>query len=225
MHLLTERLFSLKDEKFAEFQRKIVSDTSYPIIGVRVPDVRDTVKVLSESERLSFLNEKHIYYEEYLAHALIISYIKDKSEVYRKLENFLPLIDNWAICDTLAAALKRLAKDKSELADKILFWIQSDNVYTVRFAVVLLLMYFTDSGNVDFAINTATSVKTEEYYINMAVAWFVSVVLIKDFEKGFSLLKRKKLSVFVHNKSIGKALDSFRISEENKEKLKTLKIL
>ena len=224
MHALTEKLISLKDDKYRAFHSKLVAGTIYPIMGVRVPDVRKAVKALTENERASFLTEKHVYYEEILAHGLIIAAEKDADKLFGALEEFLPLIDNWAICDTVAAAVKIRTPNKEAVFARIKAWIQSDKTYIVRFAIVLLLTHFTDEENIQRAADLATHVVSEEYYINMAVAWFISVVLVKNYDLGQTIIKRNTLSPFVRNASIRKACDSFRISKDKKTYLKNLKI-
>ena len=200
-------------------------DTKYEIIGVRVPAIRKTVKTVSSCEEIySFLKDKHHYYEEYLAHGLLIGKIDDQSEAYALLEEFLPFIDNWAICDIVVSSLKKLAKNKDLLLEKVRKWIKSDQVYTVRFAIVCLLDYFTDKKYTNEIIKTVSAINTDEYYINMAIAWLLSVILVKNYDDGIRLIENKTLPKFIQNKTIDKARDSFRINKAKKEYLKTLKI-
>lgn len=226
MHSITKELLSKKDEKYREFHKKLVPDTEYEIIGVRVPEIRKTVKnTVSNEEIYSFLRSEHRYYEEYMAHGLIIAEkIKETDEIYALLNGFLPKIDNWAICDTVAASLKKLAKNRDLLLKSIKIWINSDHIYTLRFAVVCLLAYFTNKEYTDGAIKIVSTLKTDEYYINMAIAWLYSVILVKNYDGIISLLESKTLPQFIQNKTIDKARDSFRIDKNKKEYLKTLKI-
>ena len=226
MHSITKELLSKKDEKYREFHKKLVPDTEYEIIGVRVPEIRKIVKnTVSNEEIYSFLRSEHRYYEEYMAHGLIIAEkIKDNDETYALLNEFLPKTDNWAICDTVAASIKKLAENKDLLLKNIKIWINSDRVYTVRFAVVCLLSYFTDKEYTDGTIKLVLSIKTDEYYINMAIAWLYSVMLVKDYDGIIGLLESKTLPQFIQNKTIDKARDSYRIDKIKKEYLKTLKI-
>lgn len=226
IHSITKELLSKKDEKYREFHKKLVPDTKYEIIGVRIPEIRKTVKnTLSQEETYAFLQSDHRYYEEYMAHGLIIAEkIKEPDETYDLLNNFLPTIDNWAICDTVAASIKKLAKNKDLLLKNIKIWIKSNRVYTVRFAVVCLLAYFTDKEYTDNTIKIVSTVKTDEYYINMAIAWLYSVILVKNYDGIIGLLESKTLPQFIQNKTIDKARDSYRINETKKEYLKTLKI-
>ena len=225
MHSITKDLLSKKDEKYREFHKKLVPDTKYEIIGVRVPEIRKIVKnTVSNEEIYSFLRSEHRYYEEYMAHGLIIAEkIKDIDEMYAILSDYLPKIDNWAICDTVAASLKKAAKNKELLLKNVKIWIKSTDVYTVRFAVVCLLTYFTDKEHTDNTIKIVSTIKTDEYYINMAIAWLYSVILVKNYDGIISLLESRALPQFIQNKTIDKARDSFRIDGTKKEYLKTLK--
>ena len=225
MPVFTEELFSLKDEAYKEFHSKIVPDTKYEIIGVRMPKMRELVKRITRKEDIrSFFGEKHVYYEEFLLHGLLIAKLKNPDDVYPLLEDFLPTIDNWAICDTVASALKILAKDKERLLKNVRLWLASDKTYTVRFGLVCLLNYFTESKYSACAIELATAIKTDEYYINMAIAWLLSVILVKDYGSALPLIESRTLPKFIQNKTIDKARDSFRIPQDKKNHLKKFKI-
>ena len=225
MHRITKELLSKRDIDYKKFNGKIVSDTNYEMIGVRVPEIRNIVKtVVSRKDAYSFFKAEHFYYEEYLAHGLLISKIDDKEETYALLNDFLPKIDNWAICDTVAMSIKQLAKDKKTLYEHILIWLKSDLVYTVRFGIVCLLTYFTEKEYSDKIITIISEIQTDEYYINMALAWLLSVMLVKNYDEYVGLIESKSLPKFVQNKAIDKSRDSFRISKEKKQYLKTFKI-
>lgn len=228
MNDFTKLLFSKQDLKYKEFSAKLIPDTKYEMIGVRVPEIKRIVKLISGEQNkdavYSFLDESHRYYEEYMLHGLLIANLNDSALSYRYLEKFLPKIDNWAICDTVVSSLKKLAKNKSALYDKILVWIKSDEVYTVRFGIVCLLAYFVKNEYIDKLIDIILSVKTDEYYINMALAWLISVMLVKNYRETLPLIESKTLTKFVQNKAIDKARDSRRIDQTKKEYLKKYKI-
>ena len=224
MHRITKELLLKQDKAYKKFNEKIVSDTSYEMLGVRIPEIRKVVKsVNSHDEIYSFFDSKHRYFEEYLAHGLLIEKLNDESELYRNLEDFLPLIDNWAICDSTVSSLKKLAKNKELLLQYVYRWIKSEHTYTVRFAIVCLLDYFTDKEYFDTVIKTVLAVKSDEYYINMAIAWLLSVFLVKNYEDTVRIIESKTLTKFIQNKTIDKARDSFRIDKNKKEYLKTLR--
>ncbi len=225
MHFITERLFAHTDNEYRIFSEKIIPDTHYKMLGVRVPVIRKIVKeAVNTGEFISFLTENHVYYEEYFAHGLCLSAIKDETEFYKALNAFLPFIDNWAICDSVAASVKKQAKNRELLYKNVLTWLKSDKVYTVRFGIVCLMNYFIDDEYADEILKLITRIKTDEYYINMAIAWLLSVMLIKKYEKTLPLIESKSLAPFIHNKTIDKARDSFRIAEKTKIYLKSLKI-
>ncbi len=225
MHFITERLFAHTDNEYRIFSEKIIPDTHYKMLGVRVPVIRKIVKeAVNTGEFISFLTENHVYYEEYFAHGLCLSAIKDETEFYKALNAFLPFIDNWAICDSVAASVKKQAKNRELLYKNVLTWLKSDKVYTVRFGIVCLMNYFIDDEYADEILKLITRIKTDEYYINMAIAWLLSVMLIKKYEKTLPLIESKTLAPFIHNKTIDKARDSFRIDEKTKIYLKSLKI-
>ena len=225
MHFITERLFAHTDNEYRIFSEKIIPDTHYKMLGVRVPVIRKIVKeAVNTGEFISFLTENHVYYEEYFAHGLCLSAIKDETKFYKALNAFLPFIDNWAICDGVAASIKKRAKNRELLYKNVLTWLKSDKVYTVRFGIVCLMNYFIDDEYADEILKLITRIKTDEYYITMAIAWLLSVMLIKKYEKTLPLIESKTLAPFIHNKTIDKARDSFRIDEKTKIYLKSLKI-
>ena len=227
MSKLTNILLDNKDEKYKIFSKKLIPDTSYPIIGVRVPIIKTIAKRFKNDEKLKndFIKDKHLYYEEYFLHGLLIATEKDNINwVFDALENFLPLIDNWAICDSCVMAMKIFNKNKGAVLNKVKTWLKSSHPYTVRFALVTLLSYFTSPEYCDEVLSIIKNVKSERYYVNMALAWLISVMLIKNYDKTLGLFTNVSLEKFVHNKSIQKAIESFRIPNEQKLELRKLKI-
>nr|MBO4518313.1 DNA alkylation repair protein [Clostridia bacterium] len=190
-----------------------------------VPVIREIVKdAVKKGDFISFLIENHLYYEEYFAHGLLLSAIDGETEFYKALNAFLPFIDNWAICDSVAASIKKQAKNRELLYKNVLIWLKSDKIYTVRFGIVCLMNYFIEDGYTDEILRLITDIKSDEYYINMAIAWLLSVMLVKRYEQTIPLIESKTLAPFIHNKTIDKARDSFRIDEKTKIYFKSLKI-
>ena len=224
MQGITTFLFDKKDENYRKFNRKIVPDTTKQMIGVRLPEIRKIVNSVNFNDAISFFNSPHIYYEEIMAHGLLIARFCEKIDTYRVLNEFLPHIDNWAICDTTVLSLKNLANNKDLLLQNIIIWLQSEHIYTVRFAIVLLLAYFTEKKYSEKIIKLVLAKDFDEYYINMAIAWLFSVMLVKDYETTIQLLERKTLPRFIQNKTIDKARESYRIDINKKIYLKTLKV-
>ncbi len=218
-------LFDKQDLKYKAFHQRIVPDTKHEIIGVKVPELRKIAKnIKALSDISSFFNEKHVYYEEFMLHGLLIAQIKDTDKAYSLLNDFLPQIDNWAVCDVTVSAIKNIAKDRDLLYNNVLKWIESERVYTVRFAIVCLLTYFAEKRYSDRIFGLLSSINTDEYYINMAIAWLYSVFLVKCYDETLPIIESKTLSRFIQNKTIDKARDSFRIADDKKIYLKTLKI-
>ena len=215
----------MRDEKFRDFTSKLIPGVDKElIIGVRVPEIRRLAKALSADERKKFLSElPHKYHEENLLHGAILQLIKnDIGEVISETEKFLPYIDNWAVCDMSQSKL--LGKYPDMVFGKACEWAKSEKTYTVRFAIDVLLQFFLDENFKPEVFSLAESIVSEEYYINMALAWFWSFALIKRYDEALPIIESTRLPAFVHNKAIQKARESYRISDERKEYLKTLKI-
>ena len=221
---IREELFALKDLKYKEFHKRLIptidEDT---IIGVRIPAIRALVKEFSATEEAAeFMKElPHPYYEENNVHAFLIEKIKGYDTCIRELDKFLPYVDNWATCDSMAP--KVLKKHLPELMDKIKEWLASDQIYTVRYGIGLLMKFYLDEAFEEKYLQMVADVQSEEYYINMMIAWYFATALAKHYEKALSYLEEQKLDVWTHNKTIQKAVESHRITPEQKAYLKTLK--
>lgn len=222
---IIDELFALQDLKYKNFQKKLIPTINIDdIIGVRTPILRKFAKKIAKTEyKEDFMqNLPHKYYDEDNLHAFLIENIEDYEKCIEKLEIFLPYIDNWATCDLLSP--KVLKKHPKEVYEKIKIWIKSENTYTVRFAIVTLLSNYLDGEFEEEMLELVKGVKSEEYYINMAIAWYFSVALVKRYKLAIKIIEQKCLDKFVHNKSIQKAIESYRIDKQSKDYLKTLKI-
>lgn len=228
MGILTNELFSSQDLNYKIFSKKLIPDTKYPIIGVRAPIIKNIAKKISKNTDLcfDFLSETHIYYEEWLLHGFLLGYIDCEFDLRLQLvDKFLPNIDNWAICDSTVMNLKIFKKYKDITLKKAREWINSDMPYIVRFAIVVFLSYFLTENNFNCEIlELVSSITSQNYYVKMAIAWFFSVSLVKQYDNSISYIKNKKLEKFIHNKTIQKAVDSYRISTAQKNFLRKLKI-
>jgi 3-methyladenine DNA glycosylase AlkD len=213
-----------KDESYRIFSIKSIPNiNSNKIIGVRIPILRNISKKYYSYRKKFMNNLPHKYQEENLIHSFFISQNTNLDEVLTELDTFLPYIDNWAVSDTISP--KVFKKDLNKVYKYIKKWIKSKYVYEKRFAICSLLQFYLDS---DFDLkynNLVLSVKSNEYYINMAIAWYFSFALIKQYDKTISIFENKLLDKWVHNKSIQKAIESYRISDEKKKYLKSLKII
>lgn len=213
-----------KDKSYRIFSIKSIPNiNSNKIIGVRIPILRNISKKYYSYRKKFMNNLPHKYQEENLIHSFFISQNTNLDEVLTELDTFLPYIDNWAVSDTISP--KVFKKDLNKVYKYIKKWIKSKYVYEKRFAICSLLQFYLDS---DFDLkhnNLVLSVKSNEYYINMAIAWYFSFALIKQYDKTISIFENKLLDKWVHNKSIQKAIESYRISDEKKKYLKSLKII
>lgn len=223
---MSDVLKTLKEQsepKLKEFTEKLVPDTKYKILGVRVPVLKTIAKELACDKQsfYSFIDEPHEFYEEYFVHALAIGFIKTNDEEKLKLvSEFIPYIDNWAICDSFAASLKFL---KNLPPDIPLSYVNNPSPYVKRLGIVCLMDYFLDTGFEKEFLYVLQKIKSDHYYVNMAIAWYYSVALIKQYDATIPLIESKTLDKFVQNKTISKACDSYRISDEKKTYLKTLR--
>ncbi|MCR5475219.1 MAG: DNA alkylation repair protein [Lachnospiraceae bacterium] len=222
---IRKMLFDLQDVKYRDMQVKIIP-TVRPdaIIGVRTPELRKLAKEVAGEEGIEdFLNElPHTYFDENQLHAFVISGIKDYTKCMEKVERFLPFVDNWATCDQMSP--KIFKKHRQDLTEKIRSWIASDKTYTVRFGIGMLMEHFLDE-DFDLAYPDMVSrIRSEEYYVNMMIAWYFATALAKQYEAVLPFIEEGRLDVWTHNKAIQKSVESYRITQERKEYLKTLKI-
>lgn len=226
MYDITDRLFELQDNNYRDFHSRLMPEYDRgKIIGVRTPVLRKLAKELSkEADIMEFLdNLPHKYYEEDNLHAYIIENLKIGFDSVMELtEKFLPYIDNWATCDTFSP--KVFKSNKEELYNKSLRWMKSSHEYTVRYGIVTQLQHFLDEDFREETLHIIGGINREEYYINMAIAWYYSFALIKQYNAAITLFEEKRLNKWIHNKSLQKAIESYRIDKETKDYLRSLKI-
>ena len=225
MDRITEELFRLQDTGYAAMQVRIIPTVAADrIIGVRTPALRTLAKELAGSpEAAAFLASlPHRYFDEDQLHAFVISLEKDFDICVAQVETFLPYIDNWATCDQLSP--KAFKKTPGKLLPYIRKWIRSDRVYTVRFAIGMLMQHFLDERFDPAYAEWVAAVRSDEYYINMMIAWYFATALAKQYNAVLPYLEEKKLADWTHNKAIQKSLESYRITPEQKAYLRTLKI-
>lgn len=225
MKSIIESLFELRDEEYAEFQAKLTPSVAPELfIGVRVPDVRKLAGQLKDdSDAEAFLQElPHKYYDENMLHGLLISEIRDFDKAIEETERFLPYIDNWAVCDIMSP--KAFGKHRAELIDSIGKWVCSDETYTIRFGIEMLMSHYLDDDFKEEYLDIPAGIRSDEYYVNMMIAWFFATALAKQWESTVSYIENNRLDKWTHNKTIQKAVESRRITDEQKVYLKTLKI-
>ena len=222
--IVTE-LFKMRDADYAQFQGKLIPTVSSDrVIGVRTPALRAFAKDLYKDPDIDeFLcATPHQYFDEDQLHAFVISLEKDFDKCIALVEEFLPFIDNWATCDQLSP--KCFKKEQKKLLSYIKVWIKSNHTYTVRFAIGMLMQHYLDDGFKTEYADMVAEVRSDEYYINMMIAWYFATALAKQYESIVPYIEERRLAVWVHNKAIQKSVESYRITAEQKEYLKTLKI-
>lgn len=227
MSSIKEILYRHQDEKYGDFISKLVPTLPREsFIGIRSPEYKKILmEVHSEAEEEIPVFMKalpHQFHEENALHGCLISKIKDYDECVSALEKFLPFINNWAISDVIAA--KCLEKNKDKLILKIADWIKSDLTYTKRVAMLLLKKYFLKEAYKVEYLEWAAQIRSEEYYVNMMTAWLFADAFVYQWDSAVEFLKQRKLDSWTHNKAIQKARESFRITSEQKEYLKSLKV-
>lgn len=222
MNVINE-LQSLQDLKYRDFQAKLIPTIDKStIIGVRMPDLRKLAKKFDEKQAQIFMQDlPHTYYEENMLQSILISNMKNYDDCIDHLERFLPFVDNWAVSDCISP--KIFTKNTDKLIEKIKLWAKSSHTYTVRVAICLLMKYFLDEKFKVEYLKIATRIRSEEYYVNMMVAWFFATALAKQWDDVIFVLEDNLLDEWTHNKTIQKARESFRITPEQKQYLKSLK--
>ena len=222
---IQERLFALQDLQYRDFQCKLMPTISPErVIGVRTPLLRALAKELkgtAEAERF-MAQLPHEYYEEDNLHAFLLEQIKEYDACIEALEHFLPYVDNWATCDSMSP--KVFKKHHQELLRQIPLWLASGKTYTIRFGVGMLMGHFLDEDFEVSHLDIVAKVSEEDYYVRMMVAWYFATALAKQYEATIPFIEQQRLSPWVHNKTIQKACESYRISPEQKSYLKGFKI-
>ena len=195
------------------------------VIGVRIPKLREYAKELYKCNNLKDIKIEDKYYEELVIQGMLIGFQTKApiKEVIKQVEEFIPKINSWAVCDTFCAGLKITKKYQTEMFKVIKEYLKSTQEYQVRFAIVMLLNYYINDQYIDQVLQILDNVKLDKYYVQMANAWAISICLIKYYNKTLDFLNTTKIDDFTYNKGIQKAIESYRITNEQKEYLRTLK--
>ena len=221
---IKEELLALQDISYADFQAKLTPNIPRDLfIGVRVPEARKLAKrIIGEPETFKFLRDlPHKYYDENMLHGLLISEMKDYDACIEAVDEFLPYVDNWAVCDIMS--LKIFKKNKKALLEKIKEWSKSEEEYTCRFGLEMLMSHFLDDDFKPEYLEIPLSVNNDEYYVKMMIAWFFATALAKQWDATIKHIEDQRLDTWAHNKAIQKARESKRITSKQKEYLKSLK--
>lgn len=224
MEKIEKFLLKNQDMKYRNFTLPLLPNIDEKtFIGIRLPILKKYAKELSEEDKNKFLKElPHKHHEENILHALILSNEKDYNKFLEEVNAFLPYVSNWSVCDTICN--KHLNKYKAELINEIYKWLKSDELYRVRYAVKCLMNYYLGEDFKEEHIKKVAEVKLEDYYVKMMIAWYLATGLAKNYDPFVKAIENHYFDEFTHNKAIQKAVESFRVSDEHKTYLKTLKI-
>lgn len=225
IHDVQKRLFEMQDAEYRDFHAKLVPTMEKTkFIGIRIPMLRKFAKKFGKTEESEIFLQvlPHQYYEENNLHGLLIEQIRDYDKCLEELERFLPFIDNWATCDLLA--LHMMKKHRDVFIREVFRWIESDQPYTIRFGIGMLMRHYLDEEFKTEYPEKVAAIRSEEYYVNMMRAWYFATALAKQYEKVLPFLEKRQMDVWTHNKTIQKAIESYRITSEQKEYLRTLRI-
>ena len=217
-------LFSVADPKYRAFTLPLIPGVDEEtFIGVRQLVLQKYAKSLDEATKNAFLDSlPHSYHEENLLHACILSNIRNYDEFLKRIDAFLPYVSNWAVCDSVCN--KHLDKHRGELLPEVYRWLESDEPYRVRYGVKCLMNYFLSEHFQEEHLARVRKICLDEYYVKMMVAWYLATGLAKNYDSFIKAIEGKTFDPFTHNKAIQKAVESYRVSENHKEYLKTLKV-
>lgn len=222
--MITKRLFELQDLNYKEFHSKLMPTIEKErIIGIRIPVLRSLAKEISKTKEADeFINSlPHYYYEENNLHAFLTEQIKDYDSCIECVNRFLPFVDNWATCDSLRP--KCFKSNKAKLEKQIDEWLKSEHIYTVRFGIEMLMVHFLGADFKPEHLEKVAEINTNEYYLEMMIAWYFATALAKQYEAAVPFLEERRLSPSIHAKTIQKAAESYRITDDKKRYLKSIK--
>jgi len=224
---IQKRLFELQDLGYKEFNCKLIPGVDLDkAIGVRTPELRKLAKEFAKDARIGeFLSVlPHEYYEENNLHGFIISEQKDYDNTIKEIDRFLPIVDNWATCDLLSPKAFKQKKNRTRLVEDIKRWMRSQEPYTIRFGIEMLMSHYLDEDFFPESLSWVSEIRNDHYYVKMMVAWYFATALAKQWDATIPYIENMGLEKWTHNKSIQKAIESYRITEEQKQYLRSLKI-
>ena len=221
---MQRQLFTLQDKTYQAFQSKLMPTIAPDkIIGIRTPALRAFAKQIAGTpEAQQFLQHlPHVYYEENNLHAFLVSEIKEFDTAVKAVDAFLPFVDNWATCDSFKP--RAFKKNIPVLYTKCKEWIVSEKTYTVRFGIEMIMNHFLDEHFTEESMRLVSRIRSDEYYVNMMIAWYFSTALAKQYKSAVIYLEKNRLDLWTHKKTIQKAMESYRVTDEHKKYLCSLK--
>ena len=219
------QLIEMQDAQYREFSAKLIPTVDpKKVIGVRTPALRSYAKKLAKApEAEEYLDTlPHEYLEENNLHGMLIEAKKDYPEVIRRLDEFLPFVDNWATCDLMSP--KIFKKHTEELLEKIRLWLESEHTYTIRFGIKMLMSFYLDANFSPEYPELVAGIISDEYYVNMMTAWYFATALAKQYDAVLPYIENRRLDIWTHNKAIQKSVESFRLNDEQKDYLRSLRV-
>ena len=225
MENLREKLYKLSDEKYKKFHSALCPNVDN-IIGVRIPKLREIAKEIAKKNPIEFLEKSNCeFYEEKMIYGLVIGYMKAEFEERLKyIDKFVPMIDNWAICDSCCATYKFTKKNLEEIFGYLQKYINSKDEFEVRFAVIMLMDYYITDEYIDKVFKIYDNINLDKYYVKMAIAWAISVAFVKYEEKTREFLKNNSLDKFTFNKALQKIIESNVVNKETKDEMRRMKM-
>ena len=226
MKKITEKILELQDMEYREFTARLIPDIDKKrIVGVRLPQLRTLAKeIVREGKGDAVLTElPHYYTDENNLHALVLAELKDYDRTVAELDRFLPYVDNWATCDSMKPKTFKRNENKEKLLADIRRWLNSEHPFTIRFAISMLMTHFLDNDFREEYLDWVAAVENEHYYVRMMVAWYFATALAKQYDATLPYLMARRLKKWTNNKAIQKAIESLRITQEQKQLLRTLK--
>ncbi len=223
---IKDKLFELSDQKYKEFHSGLCPGIDN-IIGVRVPVLRNYAKELAKKYNIEELLQEinNQYYEEVMLQGMLIGLEKqDFNTLQKQIRQFVPKIDNWAICDVFCAGLKQTKKHKKEMWNFLQKYLKSNKEFEIRFGIVMILDYYIEEEYLEKIFAIFDDITSDAYYVQMAVAWAISICLIRFYNETIKYLRIAKLDKFTYNKALQKAIESYRITKEQKDELKNMKM-
>ena len=223
--IIRNELSNMQDLKYKAFHTKLIPNVDPDtVIGVRTPQLKAYAKSLKDKDVSAFLSDlPHKYYDENNLHGFLIMNIKDYDEGLAAIKNFLPYVDNWATCDLLRPV--SFKNHRAELLEEIKVWLCSEHTYTIRFGIEMLMVHFLDGDFKVECLDWAAGIRSEEYYVNMMLAWYYATALAKQWEATLPYIENRRLDNWVHNKTIQKAIESYRVTDDHKAYLRKLRVM
>jgi 3-methyladenine DNA glycosylase AlkD len=221
---IKEQLLDLVDDEYQKFSAALIPNINN-LIGVRLPELRKLARFIAKDDWRTYLEHaEDEYFEEIMLQGMVISYVKtDVEEILRYVADFVPKINNWSVCDSFCIGLKFTQTNKERVWQFLQPYLSSNNEYDIRFGVVMLLFYYTEEEYMNRGLQLLDNIRHEGYYVKMAVAWAISICYVKQPEPTMQYLRNNSLDKFTYNKALQKITESYRVDQETKQLIRSMK--